>query len=270
VVGALVKNQLRPGADESRAQAELATARIQLIQAEQAERVARAGLAQWLGAGPADVDIVADSLLAAPPASLAVPVAANSHPLAETQMAAVQSSQALQHEFSRSYFPRIYFQGSYSSRGTGATAGGVHLGGTQGLGFDTPNWAAGFTATFPVFDYFSLRERTRVEAQNERAERATYDRIVQELSTQAAQAEAELNGARQVAQHTPVQLQAARALEQQSRARYDAGLATIIEMADAQRLLLQAEVSDAVARLGIWRALLAEAAATGDISLFLK
>jgi hypothetical protein len=33
-----VKNQLRPGADESRALAELAAARIQLIQAEQADR----------------------------------------------------------------------------------------------------------------------------------------------------------------------------------------------------------------------------------------
>ena len=48
-VAALVKNQLRPGADDSRAQAELALARIQMIQAEQAEQIARASLAQWLG-----------------------------------------------------------------------------------------------------------------------------------------------------------------------------------------------------------------------------
>jgi outer membrane protein TolC len=37
-VATLVRNQLRPGADDSRAQAEMALARIQLIQAEQAER----------------------------------------------------------------------------------------------------------------------------------------------------------------------------------------------------------------------------------------
>jgi outer membrane protein TolC len=54
------------------------------------------------------------------------------------------------------------------------------------------------------------------------------------------------------------------------RARYDSGLATIIEVADSQQLLLQAEVGDAVARLGVWRALLSDAAARGDLSELLK
>jgi outer membrane protein TolC len=79
-----------------------------------------------------------------------------------------------------------------------------------------------------------------------------------------------MEGARRVAENTPVQLASARVLEQQSRARYDAGLATIVEVADSQRLLLQAEVGDAVARLGVWRALLAVASASGDISALLK
>jgi outer membrane protein len=155
-------------------------------------------------------------------------------------------------------------------RGTGATASGTNFGGGRGLNFDTPNWAMGVTATFPLFDFFSLRQRARVEAQNERAELATYDRILQELSTQTDQARAELDGTRRIAENTPIQLSAARVLEQQSRARYDAGLAAIIEVAEAQRLLLQAEVGDAVARLAVWRALVAAAAAKGDMSELLK
>jgi outer membrane protein len=269
-VAVLVKNQLRAGADDSRAQAELALARIQLIQAEQAEHISRANLAQWLGVSPAAVQIADGPLLNMPPPPPAQSSAVATHPLAETQMAAVESSRAIQHVLGRSYFPRVNFQTAYSLRGTGATASGIPLGGTQGLDFDTPNWAVGVTANFPLFDWFSLRERTRIEAHNERAELATYDRIVQELSTQAEQARAEMDGARRVAENTPVQLAAARVLEQQSRARYDAGLATIIEVADSQRLLLQAEVGDAVARLGVWRAQLADAAAKGDISELLK
>src|SRR5688572_21751202 len=66
-VAVLVKNQLRPGADDYRAQAELALARIQLIQAEQAEQISRSTLAQWLGAGPADVQIAGGPLLEMPP-----------------------------------------------------------------------------------------------------------------------------------------------------------------------------------------------------------
>jgi len=190
--------------------------------------------------------------------------------LAATQMATVESSQAIQRVLDRSYFPRINFQTAYSMRGTGATAAGALRGGAGGLDLGTPNWAGGVVATFPLFDWFSLRERTRIEASIERAERATYDRVVQELSAQTEQARAEMDGTRRVAENTPIQLASARVLEQQSRARYDAGLATIIEVADSQRLLLQAEVGEAVARLGVWRALVADAAARGDIAELLK
>jgi outer membrane protein TolC len=273
-VAVLVRNQLRPGADDSRARAELALARIQMIRAEQAEQIARANLAQWLGVAPAAAQIAAGPMLEMPPPPPATPPAIAAHPLAETQMAGVESTRALQNVLERSYFPRINFQSAYSLRGTGASAngpGGTNLGGTRGLfDFDASNWAAGVTATFPLFDWFSVRERKRIEAENERAALATYDRIVLELSSQSEQARAEMEGARRVAENTPIQLASARVLEQQSRARYDAGLATIIEVADSQRLLLEAEVGDAVARLGVWRALVADAAARGDISELLR
>jgi outer membrane protein TolC len=269
-VAVLVKNQLRPGADDSRAQAELANARIQLIHAEQAEQVARAGLAQWLGVAPSMVQITAGPLLTMPPPQPSAPAAAAAHPLAETQMAAIESTRALQNVLGRSFFPRINLQSAFSLRGTGATASGTNLDGSHGLDFDTPNWAVGLTATFPLFDWFSLRERRRIEASNEQAEVASYDRIVQQLTAQAEQARAAMDGAQRVAQNTPIQLASARVLEQQSRARYDAGLATIIEVADSQRLLLQAEVGDAVARLDLWRARLADAAARGDMSELMR
>jgi outer membrane protein TolC len=269
-VGVLVKNQLRAGADDSRAQAELALARIQLIQAEQAEQIARANLAQWLGVPPADVQIMAGPLLEMPPPPALASPGVATHPLAASQMAAVESVRATQNVLGHSYFPRINFQTAYWGRGTGALANGTLMGGTKGLALDAPNWAAGFTAVFPLFDWFSIRERTRIEEQNERAELATYNRVVQELNALSEQARAEMEGARRVAENTPIQMAAARVLEQQSRARYDAGLATIVEVADAQRLLLQAEVGDAVARLGVWRARLADAAARGDISELLK
>jgi outer membrane protein TolC len=270
-VATLVTNQLRPGADDSRAQAELALARIQLIQAEQAEQIARATFAQWLGVAPANAQIAAAPLLATPPAPSAPPPAINAHPQAETQMANVESSRAVQIALGRSYFPRVNFQTSLAARGSGALGNGAPLGGAQGLfDFDASNWAAGVTATVPLFDWFAVRERKRIEAENERAELATYDRIVRELSSQSEQARAEMEGARRVAENTPIQLASARVLEQQSRARYDAGLATIIEVADSQRLLLQAEVGDAVARLAVWRSLVAAAAANGDISELLK
>src|SRR5205823_8248103 len=48
-INAVVNSGLRPGADSSRADAELAAARTQLIQTQQAVEVARALLAQFVG-----------------------------------------------------------------------------------------------------------------------------------------------------------------------------------------------------------------------------
>ncbi|MEW6321928.1 MAG: TolC family protein [Acidobacteriota bacterium] len=268
VVAALVASGLRPGADDSRARAELAAARVQLAQAEQAVDVGRALLAQWLGVAAAEVRIVRPEATGdAPPfvAGVADPAA---HPLARAQQAAVTSSRALQDVIGRSYAPRIALQGSYSRRGSGASAAG--LADDAGLAFDMPNWAVGVTASFPVLDWFSTRERQRIEGHHERAESATYERVVREIGAQEAAADADVAAARRIAAETPAQLEAARALETQARARYQAGLATIVEVADAERLLLQAEVTDALARLGVWRAFVAAAAARGDVAALLQ
>jgi outer membrane protein TolC len=264
-VAVLVQNQLRPGADDSRSRAELAAARILLIQAERTEQVSRANLGKWLGISAANVQIAADSLMQAPAQPPAPPDAAT-HPLAVAQMASVSSVRALERVLNRSYFPRFNFQSAYSWRGSGWIAGSA----PSGLATTATNWAVGLTATFPIFDLFPLRERKRIEAHNETAELALYDTVVQDLRSQSEQAAAELEGARRVAENTPVELEAARVLEQQTLARYQAGLATIVEVADSQRLLLQAEVDDAVARIGVWQGLLAEAAAKGDLSDLLR
>src|SRR5262249_45934334 len=72
------------------------------------------------------------------------------------------------------------------------------------------------------------------------------------------------------AANTPIQLAAAQQSERQARARYDSGLATIVEVADAQSLLAQAEVQEQLARVDVWRALLAAAVAQGHLNPFLS
>jgi outer membrane protein TolC len=74
---------------------------------------------------------------------------------------------------------------------------------------------------------------------------------------------------RAIAANTPVQLAAAQQSEAQARARYDAGLATVLEVADAQSALAQADAQDRLARIDVWRALLAAAVAQGDVTPFL-
>jgi outer membrane protein TolC len=79
-----------------------------------------------------------------------------------------------------------------------------------------------------------------------------------------------VEAARAIAENTPVQLAAAQQSEAQARARYQAGLTSIVEVAEAQNLLAGAEYQNAVARLDVWRALLAQAAAHGSLASFLE
>ena len=115
-----------------------------------------------------------------------------------------------------------------------------------------------------------VHARKRVELQNEMAESAHYERTIQTLTSQEAKAGALMKAATEIARNTPAERQAATAGESQARARYQNGLASVVEVAEAQRLLAQAEADDAVARLGVWRALLATAQAHGDLAPFIE
>ena len=72
-----------------------------------------------------------------------------------------------------------------------------------------------------------------------------------------------VDAARAVAANTPVQL-AARNKRSAGARRYDAGLAGIVEVADAQNLLARLSIRMRLARVDVWRALLAEGIAQGD------
>jgi outer membrane protein TolC len=270
VVTAQANAGLRPGADAARTRAEVAAAATQLIEAEQTAAVAKVALSQLLGVDTSEISLAAGPMLSAPPEGPAPAPQLDQHPAAREQNAAVEESQAREHALARSYFPRFNLQAASYARGTGARMDGSTAGGLTGLGPNIQNWALGMTVYFPAFDFASLRARERAEAHRERAETEQYNRVLQDLQGGLGKARAQLDGARRVAANTPIQLDAARTAEQQASARYKAGLGLVVEVAEAQRLLTQAEIDDALARLAVWRALLAVAAAEGSLDSFLK
>ncbi len=268
-VETLVKNELRPGAEASRTRAELALAETQLIQSEQAADVGRAALAQLLGVSAAGVAVTPGPLLQLPPEAPVPGQASSNHPLALAQSAAVEEVKAREKALERSYYPRFNLQGTGYARGTGVQPDGSTGGAASGLAPNVQNWGFGVSVSFAAFDIASLRARRDIERSYERAETARYRQVLQDLGGQMEKARATLDGARRIARNTPIQLEAARASEQQASARYRAGLGTIVEVAEAQRLLTQTEIDESLAKLGVWRALLAVAAAQGDLTPYL-
>ena len=269
-VQTLVDNQLRPGAEASRADAERAAAQTRLIQAQQRVTLAQTTLMRLLGTTTGPLTIAADPLLVAPPQAELPTAAASAHPFALVHEAAVNEARAQEALLAKTDYPRVYLQSSVFARGSGANANGASDRGADGLAFDRTNWAAGVQVVFPnVFDFSTLRTRKAAAAASTRSEAALYDEAVLSVTGQQQSAAALLQAARAVAANTPIQLAAAQQSESQARARYNAGLASIIEVADAQSLLAEAEVQDQVARVDVWRGLLATAAARGDLSAFI-
>ena len=265
-VSVLVDNELRPGADLSFAQAELARARTELIRAEEIRERARVSLAEWLGRAGERVEIDGSELLE----SSATVVGgasqdAEAHPLVEIGQAERDAARARREVAAAAYRPKLDLLAAVYSRGTGALLDGSFEGGSGGLWPETTNWALGLAVRFPLLD-FAVRQETKVEEYREQAAEARYANALQHVAAEIERARIHLDAARRIAENTPVELEAARALQVQARARYEAGLAEVLEVAEAERILRRAETEDAIARLEVWRARFALSAAEGDLA----
>jgi outer membrane protein TolC len=266
---ALADNQLRPGAEASRADAELAAARTRAIQARQTIAVAQATLSQTLGVSDA-VAVDATPLLERAAPGRTPSNSANPHPLLQFSQAAVDVARAREAVLARTDAPRVYLQSSVFARGSGAHPDGSFDSGSDGLGLERANWAAGVQIVFPnIFDFASLHARQAAASAVTRAESAHYDEAVLAVTAQQRTADAMVEAARAIAENTPIQLAAAQQSETQARARYDAGLGSIVEIAEAQNLLADAEYRNGEALVNIWRSLLAQAVARGTLASFL-
>lgn len=264
LVDARQKSELRPGADLSRARAELALAETQLVRTEQAEALGRVQLAQALGAAGSPVGTLSIQLETPVPPTDS-PSQTTAHPALREADAALAAARADTHAVALQYLPRVEVAAALWMRGSGLQAA------NNGYGLlpDTPNWAAGLVVSWPALELFSVLARVRAARAQTALQESQREELAQVLQSQIDAARTTLDATTKVAQNTPIMLAAARATEQQAQARYRAGLATVLDVADAQRLLAQAEIEDATCRIAILRARLLLARALGDLSPFL-
>jgi outer membrane protein len=271
-VHALVDAHLRPGADASRADAELAAARTQLIETQQREAEDNALMAELLGISGTPVEIQPGPLLNAPPEQIWTQLPAGQHPAAIVEQRDIDEVQSRINVLNHSFYPHFDLEELTSGRGSNelSTAKGAPGATANGLLPSVFNWQAGLTVQINISDWFARREQRAIQLSNLHQQQALYAQTVDTINGQVQRALAALDGARRIAQNTPVELQAAQQSEAQARARFQAGVGTIVDVAQAQSLLVQAEIDDSLARLGIWRALAQLAAAEGDVNPLLN
>lgn len=267
VTATLVANELRPGAERTRADAERAAARTRVAQAKQAVTLARIALGRALGMSDDVPTIDATPLTRAGAQSGPdrMPAPGGNHPAVVAAIAAATAARDREEVVRRSDRPQLLVQSALFARGTGANPDGRFD--RTGLWFERANWASGVQFVLPnLFAGPSLRARRAAASALTRAEYARAEQASLVVSSTRRAADAMMDAALEIAVNTQEQVDAARVGETQARARYDAGLAVLTEVAEAQGLLASAEYQDALADLGVWRARLARAAAAGDLS----
>ena len=271
-VHVLVENTLRPGADASQADAQLALARTLLIQAQTQEQVRLEALANFLQVPAQQIAIDGKDVLSSPPTSPLNERPSEAHPQAQELAALLDQQKEQVRLLRRTYVPSFNLLGSASGLGAGLTSTStpVFEGGTSGLAPNVFNWAVALQVTFPAFQIFTIHQQKKQQQAQVLSTQATYQQMIGDLSTQERQARDMLEGARRVAENTPVEVTAARDAETQQQARYKSGLATVVEVTAAEAALAQAEGDDAVERVNIWRGLAGVAEAQGDLTPFLQ
>jgi outer membrane protein TolC len=271
-VHALAEAELRPKADESRIEAEKAAAKTQLALAEEAVQTSKATLSKFLTKLSPETTPSTGRFLSGLPLlpDEGTAFTSASNPAMAEQHAAVSQASAQLHAIDHSWVPQFNLEGSGYARGTGAETNGDRLGGANGLAPNYGNYAVGVNITFPFMEFASIQAREASQAALVRAAAANEQLVDRTLKEQFVRAKAEMQASRAIAENTPTELKAAQTAFAQATARYKAGLSPVDDVAQTQRLLVEAEIDDAIARLNVWRAFLHLQFARGDIQPFLQ
>jgi outer membrane protein len=273
IVSTMVSSGLRPGVDLSLAEAELADIRNTLIIAEQKRKILQARLAESVGRAGTEIliDPTPVEQKEEPPTITVSLDNYSAHPLSVAQRSVIGTLEAQDRVFSKSAYPTIRFLAGLNWRGSGLDIHGkFQKQDAFGLWPRAYNWNVGMVMNWGFLDWIQLHQQRVVQAHLIQSQRAQYALIIEKLKSEDQQSRAMLEGAIELARNMPIQTKAATDAELRARTRYGTGLASIAEVADAERLLARAEVQDAVAKVGVWKALLAISNARGSVDPFLK
>lgn len=244
-----VRAGLRPPIDLTRAEADLSRFDVARLDARENVVAAQAAFAAVVGVEEHTLDATGEVEESAPAPSLEQSVrdALDRDPLVRERIAALEAQRASTRIIESELRPDISLTSTLSGRAGGAspTVGAVPAGG--GWLPDVPNWDVGLVFSWPLFDGGVLARASASRAR-ELARQLEIDEVRQVLGARVQQVYVELDAARLALPALQQALDAARANHAQAQARFRSGLATAIELADAEALLAQADVNTAVGR----------------------
>jgi outer membrane protein TolC len=272
VVSSIARSGLRPGVDSSFVNAEVARARLNVLEAEKNEAEQRRNLAQMMGIPSADFQLdTAVFFLQLPATQPTTPGDITSNPALKLFTARENLSQAKEKEIFRNYFPKISVLGVISGRGSGILYDGKYDESfSGGASMSRFNYGAGLACTFNILDYPRMRASLQAERYRTAAAKTELETKTLDLQNDLVLANEKLRISLEQMKQVPVQYQSASDFYRQKMAMYQNGLTTIIDLSQALYNLSRAEADNAIARDAVWKSLLYRVSVTGDFNTFLN
>jgi len=238
-----VASGLHPPIDLTRAEAELAHFDIGRIRARGGVTTSQAVLAASVGAP--DLALDANGTLPAagdvPTLAAALELAAARDPRVAEAVSKVRAQEARSRAISAEMRPDLSATATFSGRAGGAARGSAAVADYYGWLPTIPNWDVGLVFSWPIYDG-TVVARARAADATAQALREEVAALKETLTAEVERAYIAVQVARDALPGLQQQLDAAVANYAQADARFQAGLGTAVELADAEALRADADI----------------------------
>ena len=274
---AYTKSGLRPGVDSSLVNAEYSKAILLFLEAQRIASEQEVYLKESMGL-KSGVSLKLDTLIytARQPRPFEAVSDYSKNLRLNYFKSVVDMNEAKIKSIRRREYPSISLIGATYTRGSGIQDGLDANGNfvydnsfSGGVAFRPyVDWMVGVSTIWNITSLFRTGSEAKAQRQVYMMAKERYNEETLKVESEVERARLRYAAALEAARQAPVQLAAAQDAYKQAKARYDAGLSTILELTQTFALLNRAEVDSGIARGNVWRAVIAYAAAIGNISLF--
>jgi outer membrane protein TolC len=250
-----VRTGLRPPIDRTRAQAELAQADVQRTRAETGLTSAQAALAAVIGSPELLIDAAEIKPQERPFPGLeeALRIAEEHSPEVLAALARLRAQESETSSLTRELLPNTYLAASVWGNAGGAPVNNVDPALGNGWLASVGNYSVSLVLSWHLVDPTTITRRS-ASRQRQQVERAAVEVARRGVVLQVERSYVDLVAAQKTLPGLLATVTASRANLDQAQARFKAGLGTIIDVTDAENLLVNAELNLAVGQFNVARA----------------
>jgi len=265
----LANTGIKPGVDTALFLSELSKAKIELLNAQQQQKIAQLQLGQLMVTDVLPLPADTAFLNSLPAYVSAADTSFATAPVIQSGKGQLLVSQSKEAVLKKSFLPKLNVWGTGFARGSGFQADGS-IKTWDGLGLNRFNYGAGVQLVFPIMKYGEVKRQLVQQNLLSKAAEERIEENKQILLTQQSIANTTITNSLAVAAETRQQLTSAAYAFKSMQIRYNTGLVNFSDLIQAQYNLLKAELDIRVAYWDAWKALLLQTAVKGDENLFLN